>query len=581
MLTQPHLPDASLGASSDSRLNALDAPGRRRSQIVLESVLERVLTLSASGPLFLLVGLLLIAAASVATLEAGLPPIASYGHDHFILFDGAWRVLHGQRPHIDFFSAFGPLGYLISAAGLWASKFAPVGIVYSSAAVGVALGIWALLLIRTRFEAWSGLLCLCFVLLFWLGPFPLGEPIESSGYAMQYNRLGYVLLSFILIELYFPVRSGGRIAWLYGGLSTGLAAGLLLSLKISYFAVAALLIGVAYVTTGKTRKHILPMLVAFLAVSIALAAYLGWDLTSMARDIFDTALARRTRLAHSHDTLRTIARNATEIFGLIGMAAVAFLFPGSGFGRNRQSQAVPLSLFVGAVLLSDFALSFSNTQRAGMPLVQMATLILASQLASERLGGPERSKSRIALSSAVAVSIWVALLPTLMATVNFWGLRMVARSRPQLSAAAARIDAPHLAGLGFYDRIDPTGMDHAEANGKAYVAFVNEGLHLIQANSSGKDRIGCLCFSNPFSYALLREPASGGSPFFDYGTNFTERFIPSAARLVGNAEILMYPKGGYREGHPEILLEHCSPLLARHYDKVAESESWILFKRRD
>ncbi|MFZ0593685.1 MAG: hypothetical protein WAM39_24710 [Bryobacteraceae bacterium] len=580
MSTQLSLPDANLHASADVRLGAFDASEQQESQIIVERAVERGLTLPASQPLFFILGLLFTAAASLVTLGAGLPPIASYGQDSFIMFDGAWRVLHGQRPHLDFFSAFGPLSYLISAAGLWASKFAAVGIVYSSAAVGLAVGIWTLLLIRTRLEAWSALLCLCFVVLFWLAPFPLGEPFELSGYAMQYNRLGYALLSLILIELYLPAASGSRFSWLYGGLSTGLATGLLLTLKVNYFFVALLLIGPAYAATGKTRKHIPAMLTGFLIVAVALVVYLRWDVSSMARDILNTALARRVRFAQSHDALRTVARNATEMFGLLGLAALAFLFPSSVFARSRRSPATRILLFIAIVLLSDFALSSSNTQRAGMPLVQMAMLIIASQLVRQCLRGAERSRARVALSGAIAVALWVALLPTLMATVNAWGLAMVARSRPQLSAASAMIDAPHLAGLRFYDRIDPTGVDHEEANGKTYASFVNEGLHLIRANSTSRETIGCLCFSNPFSYALLRDPASGGSPFFDYGTNFTERFLPAAARLVGNADILMYQKGGYRGGRTNILLEHCSALLAQRYDKIAESENWILFKRK-
>jgi hypothetical protein len=176
-----------------------------------------------------------------------------------------------------------------------------------------------------------------------------------------------------------------------------------------------------------------------------------------------------------------------------------------------------------------------------------------------------------------AIVTITALLPTMVNTANAWVIILAERSRTS-GELASRIDAPILRNLQFDDHSDPTGADHAENNGRQYTQFINEGLTLLRAHSTSADSIGCLCFSNPFSYALLRPPAHGGSTFFDYGTNFTEKYIPAPDRLLGDAAVVMYAKKHYGLARLNILLEHCRFALSQHYQIVAESENWILFK---
>src|SRR3954447_13859908 len=42
----------------------------------------------------------------------------TYAHDAFIFLDGGWRVLHGQRPQIDFSTNLGPVMFLYTALGI-------------------------------------------------------------------------------------------------------------------------------------------------------------------------------------------------------------------------------------------------------------------------------------------------------------------------------------------------------------------------------------------------------------------------------------------------------------------------------
>jgi hypothetical protein len=71
----------------------------------------------------------------------------------------------------------------------------------------------------------------------------------------------------------------------------------------------------------------------------------------------------------------------------------------------------------------------------------------------------------------------------------------------------------------------------------------------------------------------------GGAAFYDYGTNFTERFTPSAERILGNADVVVYPKTEIDSLNVSTLLKICHNVLSQRYHTVAESRDWILLKK--
>ena len=276
------------------------------------------------------------------------------------------------------------------------------------------------------------------------------------------------------------------------------------------------------------------------------------------------------------DIARCLARNATQIVTLFGSAYVAILSLDELKVPGRISSPAKVLGFAVVILTADLVLSISNTQKAGVPLVIFGTLLIASDYVGVwKTLEPSRYKAPI--RTALVVVTLAAICPILMDTLNAWGLIKRSEAR-EVTNVILRIKSPVLADLLFEEHPDWTGADHAENNGQAYVSFVNEGLALIRANSIQSDRIGCLCFSNPFSYALLRKPPHGGSPFFDYGTNFTETSAPSPDQIIGDADIVMYAKKLHKN---DVLLKRSDRVLLSRYVKAAESDNfWILFHKK-
>lgn len=70
----------------------------------------------------------------------------SYSHDAFMVLDGAWRMLNGQRPHVDFNSVIGPAAYLPTLVGFRLASNTVAGFGYGQALIALLLRVWAYLL---------------------------------------------------------------------------------------------------------------------------------------------------------------------------------------------------------------------------------------------------------------------------------------------------------------------------------------------------------------------------------------------------------------------------------------------------
>src|SRR5208337_1301460 len=178
-----------------------------------------------------------------ATAFVGAVPTRIFGGDNFFLLDNGWRIVCGQRPHLDFFSPWGPVMFLLVGMGLSLAGGSVNGIGYGNAIAGLIIGLWALRLSRGRLASWYGFIFGLFLVLLVTSPYPLGYWPYLSSHSMLYNRYGYALLGLVLLECTQRKEGAHRDAGeMPGGLSTGALAAVALFLKASYFAVCLPLI---------------------------------------------------------------------------------------------------------------------------------------------------------------------------------------------------------------------------------------------------------------------------------------------------------------------------------------------------
>ena len=132
----------------------------------------------------------------------GAVPTFVFGHDNFFLLENGWRVLHGLRPHLDFWSPWGPLTFLVVALGLKLSHGSPNGLAYGNAIFALVIGVWIYRVGRGRLAQAPRSLLAIYAAVLACSPHPVGLWPMILAPAMIYNRYGYALLVLVLMECF-------------------------------------------------------------------------------------------------------------------------------------------------------------------------------------------------------------------------------------------------------------------------------------------------------------------------------------------------------------------------------------------
>jgi len=494
-------------------------------------------------------------------------------HDTFIFLDGAWRVLSGQRPHVDFYTGLGFVSYWLFALGLLVGNGDPNGIGLVRAVIGVGLTLWAYWLLKGRMRLGPLLLCCATLLLLVVSPFPLGKGHTSRSLAMFYNRYGYALCGLVLLECFAADERQppeGRKTFGYG-LSSGFALAVLAFVKITFFVVGAGFVAASLLSNGIRRARLAGLAVGFSAIAAIGLWYLRFDVSSFLGDLRFIAAARSAGFFLGP----AVAGAATGAVGAAALMALSLCLLARERGGDRWRLVrwllIPLlTIGAGAVLL------VSNSQAFGYPLNGLAMALLLDDV---RLGGSGPAKGKqtavVLLAGVVALNLLIQMRDTARDAVGL-GRAFLHQVRHAGAPGVARIQA---AGM---DRLVIEGS-HADLRkyqtGSEYVRVINDGIGLLRAHSRDDESVIALEFTNPFSVSLRRPPA-GGANYFAIARNISrDRMLP-AERMFRGAALVMIPKFQDSEYATTDLLEsHYADALRAWYRPAAESEFWRLYRR--
>ncbi len=510
-----------------------------------------------------------------APILAGPIVQCEYAHDAFIFLDGAWRVLHGQRPQIDFSTNLGPVVFLLTAAGIAITKHGGYALVIAQSLMGVIVATFAYYLSVRRLPRYTAVILSTAIVLLALAPYNTGEFPFLLTFGMMYNRMGYALLGVLLIEsTKGPERSGNqnREEWV-GGALTGLICAILLFLKITYFMVAVALIVALLPYRTQHRQRFVGMAVGWVAFTLAMLVYLRFDIAPIFREMRISAGAKHIpRL----DALG-IAMGSVELTIFLLMLGFLFVWLLRG-ARRGVLLSRPAAIFFTIVI--GYSLIITNHQGGGQPLSAFLCFLIATELAIALWPTWDGLASLSAPAALVAIGLSAPLIAFTIPTAVAYILPVLGpHVRWQRYVPEERLSAPAVA--DFRSKDDTPRFDRADNVEKGnYVDFVNEGLALVRAHSSHDESVVSLEFSNPFSFSLQRVPPQGGTTCIQYGVTFdlTHKLAPD--ELFGDAKIAMVPTV-YSSPLLADAVEriYMKPLRAR-FDKVAESEHWTLFRRK-
>ena len=561
----------------DSLKNTETAPGGERrstARQVPESLLSRWIGSkqdSSSLDVKFLICLLVICGGAAFV---GAVPTRLCGHDDFFLLDNGWRIVCGQRPHLDFFSPWGPVMFLVVGMGLGLSNASANGIGYGNAIFGLVIGLWALWLSRGRLASAPRFILGIYLTLLVTAPYPLGNSPLWSSHAMTYNRYGYALLGLLLVECFQRKKGMEQDAGeMPGGISSGAIVAIALFLKASYFAISLPLVAASFLFRRPGIKRFFGLAFGFCIVLFAMLAYLRFDVWTVVEAFWMAAGARSKTLVASILTLQLISQVPTLLSVItILLFGIRPVNPGGSWLDNS-----PWFIWTLLVFASDSLLMLSNSQLTAMPLLGVFAILMGNRVNAERQREPFTG-ARIEFSRHVFVLVLCALLVVPRIGLDLVGLvnGVFQKAHPSTTKGLVRFTEPHLASLLLYD-----GDSHKEANGSVYTNYVNDGVGLLRKHCDANDRVLTMDMVNPLPYALKWRPPRGGVAAIAFNYTLSAHSRPSFDAYFGDATVVMMPK---RPAQQRFFIDEFyalyQPALLVRYQLCAESDWFWLYKRK-
>src|SRR5215831_2748867 len=405
---------------------------------------------------------------AVLCVRMGVPPVRGYPHDMMFLADNGWRIFWGQRPHADYSSGWGPVSFLLSAAGFRLSHGSIDGIGWTYAIVALGIGMWSYAILIRRLSGFFAATGAVMLALLATAPSVLGESFRLTSTAMYYNRYGFALLGILVAEG-FPPRPGTRERGFGDGFSTGAICAILLFLKANFFLVSAIMIPASLLWPMRIeRRRIAGIAAGFAACALPLLLYLRFDLVSMFADLRMAASARGALVSPAF-AAQVFAENSPAL--VIALALAAVLLPGvKGSGLAALLARYRWWWFILMVYCGAVALLVTNCQFERLPLMEIAVLLLLDSLLfqAERLG----LRQTLAL-----LAIGAALLVTPLATDSLSllnGLRL--KLKPPGQYASQVTSGAFAPAIYLDDYRENKGTP--EAYGAYMAAYLEDGMGL-------------------------------------------------------------------------------------------------------
>ena len=504
----------------------------------------------------------------------GAVPTRIFGHDIFFLLDNGWRVVNGQRTHIDFTSPWGPVSFLVVGIGLISSHNSVNAVGYGNAIFAFIIALWSYRLSRDRMGFIPRLLICLYLALLVVSPYSLGWGVLNSGHAMFYNRYGYALLGLIMIEAF--QRAGTdhqrREEWV-GGISSGAVAAIALFLKANYFVAAVLLIGISVLFIRHSRWRFVGMIIGFSLAALSLLSYLNFDIAAIQRDL-EIAAGARAKSFHFKELTRKLWMNAAYFIFIVLLCIQS----SRAIEKTKNLYSTfKLSLLGALVFCIDMLLLCSNQQYSELPLTFIFSLFIVNNVIADNRNITDVSVKGIPPHvSLTMIAGGVFFLFSL--SMQFSGLAYGAYQKawPSNLTSVAKFTEPRLATLLLYDN-----EGEPKSNGSHYVDYVNSGTRLLREKTGPYEKVLTMDMMNPFPCTLGRRPAIGGIAAAVYNYTLSDTHRPSDDTYFGNADIVMVPKqpaspSWFYDGYFRIY----EPALHDRFRLAAESQMWYLYRRK-
>ncbi|MEN6498514.1 MAG: hypothetical protein ABFD16_29780 [Thermoguttaceae bacterium] len=520
------------------------------------------------------------------------------------LLDAGWRVYLGQVPHRDFLSHLG-IAYLgLVALGIRLAGPCGTALAYVGVLPVLPLGLCCWWIARRRFAAFPALVLSAMVGAMPAGTSQLGmiHDYRIPSYAMQYNRLGWAMVSIILVQMLLPRRRQDQTTPQPVGeyLISGVLIGLLLLIKINYALVAIGLVPFALFCSPPRFRSWLA-LAAGVALSIAaVAVFVPLDVRAFLDD--------QQNIAGVHKASKRI-QEFWEVYGvsqhlILALLGVA-LFLIQPFGRLEPSLRRRMVLrwlrftVAGAVaVLVGLALCSTNCQRKAIPTFAVGAMLLMEGFYRARKdsleGAPLPADDRVRWQMCTWIFLILALPIVIYDAKSVSYCFLWKQIKAPRVAPGARLDSPTLGDLLLppepgektdralmVSKMFARGVHGPDFTSYQYAAWMSDGATLLRRWTDEQSRIFAMDFLNPFPLFLKLPPPRGAPLCLHWKRLVSDEHRPSAERVFEEVTHVMVPKTSLVLPSFVWIQGQYGPYLHAHYRQVDASGFWTLYVRND
>lgn len=524
-------------------------------------------------------------------------------HDSFIFFDASYRILNGERPHIDFPTVLGAATLYLPAIGAWLAGGFGGSVELASAAVAMMAGLAIAHAGVGRYPSGvvSALVLVCFLTAVPASILGLpagsshtfigGEPVvltEGLSHAMFYNRWGWALLipmfAYLAPRVHAPT---GRVwpapSWLTDALVMSAILAFLFYTKVTFFAVGS----VCAVLYAFLNPRPWRTLAVGIGVSLGLVLTFGISLGILGAYLQGLWAVAQISGGKTNTLLEVIRQN-------LPLMLVAVLPFGALALENKLTWKD--GLVGGFIMVMSLCTILQNAQ-----LSDIVTLSVLSAYGVARFwSSSDANLGRYLVVSAFMISTLGFVFNRSIAVVD----QAIASRREEVREPAPWADIPAMRGIYIAERenafkllkdatndielleayhyVNRMGRKESMRQGEYMVALM-EGVQELEAVMRPGDSVATLDMANPFPFLMHARSAGGSYITLDADRTISERLHPDPEVLFADTDHVMIPRAAMLQHTIQFVNEVYGDWLTENYEQREETLYWTRysFKRSE
>lgn len=521
--------------------------------------------------------------------------IENFIHDHFVFFDGAYRILEGQIPHVDFDTPLGGIslaltGYFKSIVGDYPKSLVSSILVLSF--VVIFSGHFTVSNFLTRKYYY---ILFLFLFLVCISPYVKNTRLSHTSYAMWYNRIGWAY--YIINSLYFLSVNKNQKLDTKKVVFVFLSSLVVFYLKPTFVvAIVPLLIYSLFICNTEISYRVFYFLsvvpfVLFLDLfTVSFNLYYFFDLLEASKysSFFRGGVSNAMMyiFTNSYLIICFFISLLLKIY-VTGVDSeewvqVALLFFGTWWLTNQATRGIPLGLvsipfWVGNTLeIRSLELRDQIQKRAVVPVTTVALGLVLLSI------GPTGGKRLWTLADYVKEGYTEAGEPSF--SVHLEGFENLLVSKGEIDSSMSRLSASNMTMSRSFCKYESEKRERdlkVKVRGKNYIKYVREGVSIVEKNVKNSRGVFVFDYVNPINLMSNKTPIKKAKLWYHEGRTFSESNKKKAKRWIESVKYVMIPKIPVEYKTRNGFLRAIGCNISRNFEVEYEGKIWFLLKKKN